>query len=699
MVQEDQALRLISELEENRLGKFQEEIQNLECQLQSLEVTQDPTDAIRQFIKTGARRDALQAVFSQPYLQGASDRLKAWIAEGLEGLDDAAGRQMMKALPLKRSARRGLLRSYRWAIHLGSHPTRASDPISLWSDSKGMQLLQVDIQAKGGKGWDMTRRNSVWRVLLWAAATGRIALILSSPPRPSSEGKQMMQYQDMFLWSVASIARNSGIPYVCEPPVPEGSLGGGYVRWTPLMTNLDMALMGEPVGVTTDQLRELDEEERLNRMFEQESVVSSSDESPVLDEVDQDKLPGNQPGEEEIELGDYEPSFPGEEDDFLSRFDISVEEPRLDDGRPYRTGADAEAPNIEVVQAEALGGLEVKPAPIWEDEAIPQTKEELEKYLEEIATPPDQVVLRYFIALKSKSGSDVTTGIQQMIMEINKMFPVCVLHSDPGTEFTSDALKKWLAQKFIRQQHPSCQRHYHFHHLEIHLPKQYRLRAASPQPEDPESVSREALLDDDFSDESFRRLMRVLQVPGHDPSPDPKPLEVEVMNNRVIEFDARLPHAVKRQPDWFVVGFTPLGTSKLQKECHDELRRLGLGFRYTVTNQTDPAVRAVRPDCDQEQGADMEGSPQEDAPATPCDLNQDIQQDSFTPIIGWDFSGGNPGDFPVANLEETDLHQFLVERGVPWLYRRLRFMGVEEAVDLQFLFEEDLLEFGIPQSE
>ena len=169
---------------------------------------------------------------------------------------------------------------------------------------------------------------------------------------------------------------------------------------------------------------------------------------------------------------------------------------------------------------------------------------------------------------------------------------------------------------------------------------------------------------------------------------------VRPLLDKVVEFDARKPHSVSRSPDWFIVGYSPLGTAKLQENVHNLL--YDLGFRYKRQDGILHKVNMIRKE------EDDQSLPTEEFVRDPRGdifLEQDEQPDSHTPIIGWDPTGGNQGNVPVENLEETDLYQFLVEREVPWLYRRLREVGVEEAADLPFLFEEDFIELGIPRGD
>ena len=166
-----------------------------------------------------------------------------------------------------------------------------------------------------------------------------------------------------------------------------------------------------------------------------------------------------------------------------------------------------------------------------------------------------------------------------------------------------------------------------------------------------------------------------------------------VLTGKAVGFDARIPHSVKRNPDWFIVGYSPLGTCKMPEDTRSHL--LTLGFRHPAPALCSTCVKMVYPDEDELSSPPSEeaedGDAAEDSQRV---LESDVQPDSVTQLIGWDFSRGDPGEYPALNLEETDLHQFLAERGVSWLFRRLRSFGIEET-DLQFIFVEDLLEYGI----
>ena len=168
---QDQALRLISELEDSRLESFKRQIQTLESQLEVYEQRPDPTRSLQEFAITRTRKDLLRALMAQPYFESVPESLVASLAEGIPDSDSNSGKSILKTLPLKRAARRGLLSSDRWVVHLCSGPEKSGDPISAWCDEGGMAFLKVDLRERGGKGWDLLRTDGVWKVLLWAASS------------------------------------------------------------------------------------------------------------------------------------------------------------------------------------------------------------------------------------------------------------------------------------------------------------------------------------------------------------------------------------------------------------------------------------------------------------------------------------------------------------------------------------------------
>ena len=1157
-VQEEQALRLINELESERLREFEQSVQAMEAELQQVSSPKDPTESLKQYVTTGSRKDLLQAVFAQPYLKQVPEALKVRLCEELPGLDGQQGWKLLKRLPLSRARRRSLHTSSSWVVFLGAGSHSEADPLRLWAQGKGLEYLSVDILEKGGKGWDLTVEQGVWSVLLWAAATGRISAVISSPPyrtwcndegtsttrttadpwgNPDYGSQQfresLMMIQDQLLWSISSVARGYAIPFLKEIPAstpavleessgrmsPErfwdtelwktfrhwarmhevrfcqGSLGHSWLRPSVLGTNLDLSHLqelprvGRPEGIEdscqwcVDFKKEVVDVlsgklkgptvEHLDKTISdalksglagvdnvQEPTDSSSSDDSASDcnamrlevegaatvtaltsaELEAWKahllrghvpyrrdcrycvegaglgmqhrkvrnpqaytlsvdlfgpMPPHEKGRDEqsisgnphmrfglvgvfrlprstVEQGlktlseenrdpatqgsaslkpedgvleeEYEPSEPGEwlSDDMMKLIRdgptvpdsaVSFQEPLVEQANAVRAD--------QVEDYEAAQDAEDKQ---WDDGQLADIVRDLKSGVE-------LVTLRYIVGLKSKTGADVTAGIQQLILKITQSYPLRILHCDPGTEFASDALARWLPSHGVRLQTtiptdkqsnglaertvgwfksrartllaandlpatywplamrwaseahnravlqqspipafgqpvlhklkrpPGAQKElltrwitarYAAPHLTVpeghvlitaegnlvsskgfrtgtvdpkaieeanmpviqeeesasfvHDPEEpfprveeegalpvsdRRLRDKTtvrfvdkelPELDTPEYLSKVGLMDEDVSEATFRRIVSALDrarpssqdrrgdltgrfvlgayshggqrritslcksyplttqflnkflkarissqvpqpcwstvmlmhasdvvvhrdhrnewgtynyvtcVPGLvqmwvGPPKDPKVDSASIipdwdapttvsLGRDVHSFDPRNYHAVRKGPDWVLVGYTPLGTRKLAPSERDYLGQVG--FPFSSSNGDEFQVRVVKSENPE---PEPEGSNESPSPGMQGDLQQDVQADASSMLVGWDLSEGASRNYPAVDLPDADLHRFLEERGVEHVLQHLTFLGVEQPEDLLYLFMEDLVEFGIPKQD
>ncbi|CAE7730700.1 GIP [Symbiodinium sp. CCMP2592] len=393
LVQEDQALTMIAELESKRLESFRDRIQDLECQIEHLQSSPDPTQTLRRYVASGDRGDALQALIAQPYLEDVPMALKAWMAEGFESTSSETGWKLMKNLPLKRAARRALLQSDRWIVHLCSGEPKCDDPVACWCEERGFRFLPVDIREKGGKGWDLTKRDGVWRVLLWAAAAGKVSGILSSPPMHADPSKEVLKYQDKFLWSLASVANGQGIPFLSEVSGIKEEPVIKFNQWSARQGERDFAVAQQIAAIEeVKEVKELSsadlEKWRQHVLNGQTSeilrvVIGPIWPSPTVRSRPATPDEGNLPEDAMDSL--YEPSDPG--NDLFPELETEVD------------------PSREVLP---LGGDEstVRAFESLEEgsESVPLDKEAMQALAEELATPVEQVVLRYFIPMKTKNG-------------------------------------------------------------------------------------------------------------------------------------------------------------------------------------------------------------------------------------------------------------------------------------------------------
>ncbi|CAE7779988.1 GIP [Symbiodinium sp. CCMP2592] len=1113
---EDQALKLIAELESRRLASFREEVQNLECRIESMDKPLDPTEAWKQAMATGKRKEVLRALIAQPYLADVSEEVVARLAEDFGSCDEVTGQQHLKALPLRRSKRRALLSSKRWLVHLCSGKPKPCDPISQWCEVNKVAVLNVDLSEPGGKGWDLTKRNAVWRVLMWAAASARVVAVFASPPHHPRPGSEVLIIQDQVLWSLASVARGAGVPYVREVPLEDWKDHQAFLGWsgarvttlnqvsnergrtrkTCLLSNLELgclgqldildenteshsdpiwsiglrrhlstAMSGRPTGTSCEVLDSIIrsascaelhvqeqqhledlEEERLNAMFEQESVISSSEEESD-DVVQVDDLKDESEDEDlrvkevkdvsEAELEGWKRHLlsghvPYRRDcrqcvegAALGTFHSRIKYPRMytlsidlfgpvpideagrdetcvtgkctlryglvgafrlprsviggksssgkaDDSPAPRDGADVIPAEIgeddfrpfevepelfpelfdgdlDVPVVSAVGSQEVGTSLFDATAEVPEDPNTLRDLVHDLNIPVDHAVLRFFTPLRTKTGAEVTEAVQQMILRIMQEYPVHNVHHDPGTEFSSTNLQRWLSEKGITVSNslPTDKKgnglaertvgwvksrvrtllkgaelptHWwplaarwavHRHNVDVlslpappafaqpvlhrikrpadakkalmerwtearygaphrTIPRGHVLITAAgnlvaskgfkagtidpnklegldlpvvqeeegedepplPPPDEPprsvelpsrrmrtksrvsfvdgaecnepevEVLAGRFLLDEDYSNDAFRQVAYALQE-SERPSIDRRgefeskyvigafchggkrgvtnlckklprtsrflnkllkrrasldlpeghngwsavmilhateiglhkdvrnewgtrnivhciPGEVQLrvepssakgdrckgnvaqtycLSSRVTEFDARIPHSVHKQPDWLIVGYTPLGTAKIAVDDIAYLEELG--FRFNLQEEPAASIRMVRSvllnEASDSSSSEDSGPPPLEpiTPRSDLEQSQDEQEDSVTQPVGWDVSTNGVRTEPVMNLEETDFYEYLLERGAEGAFQRLTVLGVQEASDLPFLYEEDLLEFGL----
>ncbi|CAE7383647.1 Papd4 [Symbiodinium necroappetens] len=518
---------------------------------------------VESYIETGSRVDALRAVFAQPFLKGIPEDVKASLVEGYE-----------KIPPF-------------------------------------FKVLQVDVLKKGGKGWDLTKVEGVWSVLLWA---------------------------DMFLWSLASIAKGRGIPFIKEFTC--GGVGDGGVCnfWNSPTWKSFEQWSGAKKGIVPSDLE--GEERGRVCIFEGYSLelelqalerkkgtnfgvcdgVDRATEvfAAAMNARDKDFSPEELEGWKE--KGQDEEAVSGipqvryglvgafriprevllksidEKDDRVHEEGLK-EQPELDpdpeglgEYEPSAYDSD-ERPDVALFDDEFdlfEGSIEGARALALEAEDV----EELKEYLKGIVVPADQVVLRH-----------------------------CVVFNNADDSYRGN----------------------------------FELSVRS------------------FEEES---------------------LKISVLGAQAVSFDPRNIHSVTQGSTWFLAAYTPLGSKKIDPEKKEFLEAHGFGFGFEEM----PRVFAVAPEDPEEPGQGSNDICVGVAePSQVGNLADDEQPDSVTAFIGWDPNRGAPGDAQPLVLEEVDLEEFLKERCVDCELERLGIIGVQEAVDLQFLYVEDLIEEGIPE--
>ena len=192
--------------------------------------------------------------------------------------------------------------------------------------------------------------------------------------------------------------------------------------------------------------------------------------------------------------------------------------------------------------------------------------------------------------------------------------------------------------------------------------------------------------------------------PDSPPAPDWDSAEVTVLTDEVKSFDPRCYHAVRRSPDWVIVGYSPLGVHKLKEV--DRSLLTSCGFSLPTVPGDECQVKVVRPNQskdDEHLRPPWERPTQEENDGPPPwdqgPLQSDEQPDSNTQLVGWDLSAGATRNSMNADTLPSDLHLFLWQRDIVYLQAELRRLGVEEPEDLIYLYPEDLIEFGLSRWE
>ncbi|OLQ04673.1 Copia protein [Symbiodinium microadriaticum] len=176
------ALGLIRDLECAQVNALNERVASLKARLEVIkkEEKRDWLELLREFSTTGTKTLLLKAILTSPITRDLPAEVQTKLVQDFD-LD--GGESYLKALPLSRRKRKALAASRSWVVHLFSGVDNyKNDPFEA-IPTAGKVVLEIDKDAS--RLWDLNRRDGVYQLLLWAACTGRIADIVSSPPHRS----------------------------------------------------------------------------------------------------------------------------------------------------------------------------------------------------------------------------------------------------------------------------------------------------------------------------------------------------------------------------------------------------------------------------------------------------------------------------------------------------------------------------------
>ncbi|CAE7817431.1 GIP [Symbiodinium sp. CCMP2592] len=448
---------------DQRVDHFRQRVQNLECQLSAFDQCPDPTGALRSLVDTGTRVDALRAFLAQPYLEALPDEdpLEAATIETgkevggpgnvVEFSQGALGDEYLRPTALITNLDLSYL-SFLISSHLNGQ-SACCEPPTTDAPSVEVEPLEMD--------WEGQALRRAFEVESDLDCDDEEEVLgedlcvkeVEAPSRAPADGEDPKLNPKELGITGAELEgwkqhlRNGHLPYLwdCRQCVEGSGLGVFHKRVRfPKSFALSVDLFGPvPVSeagrdegcVTSKSILRygLVGAFRVPRSVVQSTSGPSGVEDLFKGEVPQAPLEGD-------ELAEYEPSNASDElfpELFASNPDAIQQTPEEREPVPDAEVKSAEAPEVSV----------------WDSGDLPEDPVELAGLIKELNEPVDQVVLRYFIPLRTKSGVEVAEALQRMILGINQRFPVQSIHHDPGTEFGSAALSKWLANHGVRVQH------------------------------------------------------------------------------------------------------------------------------------------------------------------------------------------------------------------------------------------------------
>ena len=199
---EQQALKLIAELEEKRLRDFNKAVYSLELKMAQSDREMEWFEYVQDYVVKGDRVDLLAAISKAPFFQDYPIETIATAAEGIP-VQERDGWLLLKGMPWSRRKRRSLFQSKDWNVHLFSGAAKRGDTTTTSSKLAVTSAtgVNVDVDLLNSSLMNITRMDGVYKLLLWAAAQGRIRTLVGGPPRRSylKEDEQRRDKEEQLL--------------------------------------------------------------------------------------------------------------------------------------------------------------------------------------------------------------------------------------------------------------------------------------------------------------------------------------------------------------------------------------------------------------------------------------------------------------------------------------------------------------------
>ena len=190
-----QALSLIAELEQARMEQFEKTVEGLKKQVKVLREQGREgwswQHHLRALCEEGDRTSMAGFLHRCPTFASVPAEVLLGIPEGVP-CDIKDGWKLLKTMPWSRAKRKAMFSSTSWTVHLFSGDERAwaakntsTMRSSLWQIALEGDEVMVNVDVTQSRDLDLTQRDGVFKLLCWAALSGKIKAIVGGPPRQS----------------------------------------------------------------------------------------------------------------------------------------------------------------------------------------------------------------------------------------------------------------------------------------------------------------------------------------------------------------------------------------------------------------------------------------------------------------------------------------------------------------------------------
>ncbi|CAE7213208.1 unnamed protein product [Symbiodinium sp. CCMP2592] len=261
-VDEAKALELIAEIEQENVNKLEREVQSTKVAMlraNTVECEGQWERGLSQYVKLGTFEEGFRFLAMAPWLQDVPRESLVKVVMDLPKEEKEAW-SLMLSLGFNRRMRKRLMQKD-WVVKLFSGARSPMDKVFKVVENNSSVVLDVDVRRLSTLDL-RSQGDGVMKLLMWGAATGRIAVLLGGLPRAHCDD---LLLRSMVLADVAKAGRASMCEYadaeddetakvwrhqwfrrwIEEQPLDvlhfeQGGLGHGVRKPTMMVTNLDI---------------------------------------------------------------------------------------------------------------------------------------------------------------------------------------------------------------------------------------------------------------------------------------------------------------------------------------------------------------------------------------------------------------------------------------------------------------------------